>query len=261
MPPSSTVTVKCGTVSPGMVMHTPERRSNSQPCSGQVTMSPSTRPSHRLPPLWAHSLPRAKISSPRLKSATSIPRTTTSSTPPGGSAVRSRTRVRVIAPSPCPRPRWGRGFGSAARAFCIRARGGRVGIVEDFGEVKDLDGCALGGQALGDLDDATRIGGDDGLGACGADIGDLARLEALRHLGLGQVVRPGRAAAPISLGQRHHGEPGNLGKESSRLAADLLAVHDVTRIVIGHRLLDAAERKSTRLNSSHVAISYAVFCL
>src|SRR5439155_10638495 len=206
MPPSATVTAKRGTVSPGMVMHTPERRSNSQPCSGQVTMSPSTRPSQRLPPLWAHSLPMAKISSPRLKSATSIPRTTTSSTPPGGSAARSRTRVRVIAPSPCSLPRWGRGFGSLARAFCIplpsgeraRVRGGRVGLVEDFGEVEDLDGCALGGQALGDLDDATRIGGDDGLGARGAEIGDLARLEALRHLGLGQVVRPGRAAAPIS---------------------------------------------------------------
>src|SRR5712691_10833404 len=82
-----------------MVIQTPERRSNSQPCNGHVTISPSTRPSQRLPPLWAHSLPMAKISSPRLKIATSIPRTTRSSTPPGGRAARSRTRVRVIAPS------------------------------------------------------------------------------------------------------------------------------------------------------------------
>src|SRR5882672_409164 len=182
MPPSSTVTAKRGTVSPGMVMHTPERRSNSQPCSGQVTMSPSMRPSQRLPPLWAHSLPMAKISSPRLKTATSIPRTTTSSTPPGGSAARSSTRVRDIAPSPGPLPRWGRGL----RFGDLRMRGGGVGLVENFGQVEDLDGRALGGQALGDLDDAAGIGGDDGLGTRGADVGDLARLQALRHLGLGQ---------------------------------------------------------------------------
>src|SRR5690625_6595419 len=31
--------------------------------------------------------------------------------------------------------------------------------------------------------------------------------------------------------------------------------------LITHPLLDALDRKSTRLNSSHVAISYAVFCL
>src|SRR5690349_24025790 len=29
----------------------------------------------------------------------------------------------------------------------------------------------------------------------------------------------------------------------------------------GHRALDREDRKSTRLNSSHVEISYAVFCL
>src|SRR5256885_10272979 len=29
----------------------------------------------------------------------------------------------------------------------------------------------------------------------------------------------------------------------------------------GRRLLDLADRKSTRLNSSHLVISYAVFCL
>src|SRR6266508_1808972 len=33
------------------------------------------------------------------------------------------------------------------------------------------------------------------------------------------------------------------------------------RLCIGWRSLGSADRKSTRLNSSHVAISYAVFCL
>src|SRR5690625_872813 len=37
---------------------------------------------------------------------------------------------------------------------------------------------------------------------------------------------------------------------------DALIAAGITRVVIAHR-----DRKSTRLNSSHVAISYAVFCL
>ena len=37
---------------------------------------------------------------------------------------------------------------------------------------------------------------------------------------------------------------------------------DGTRCVVGHSaLLAATDRKSTRLNSSHLVISYAVFCL
>src|SRR5690625_6484604 len=35
----------------------------------------------------------------------------------------------------------------------------------------------------------------------------------------------------------------------------------VYRMIVGPTILDRADRKSTRLNSSHVAISYAVFCL
>src|SRR5437773_7603234 len=32
-------------------------------------------------------------------------------------------------------------------------------------------------------------------------------------------------------------------------------------IAVGHLLRDCTDRKSTRLNSSHITISYAVFCL
>src|SRR5690625_964943 len=35
----------------------------------------------------------------------------------------------------------------------------------------------------------------------------------------------------------------------------------VYRMEEGNRIIDVIDRKSTRLNSSHVAISYAVFCL
>src|SRR5699024_12265630 len=46
-------------------------------------------------------------------------------------------------------------------------------------------------------------------------------------------------------------------------ALDELAAHRTT-LMIAHRLstvMNAEDRKSTRLNSSHVSISYAVFCL
>src|SRR5690349_22716539 len=46
--------------------------------------------------------------------------------------------------------------------------------------------------------------------------------------------------------------------ELDELAALQLAQHDAH--VLAHRQL-LADRKSTRLNSSHVEISYAVFCL
>src|SRR5690625_6014430 len=37
--------------------------------------------------------------------------------------------------------------------------------------------------------------------------------------------------------------------------------HDMATMPRGAHVLSSADRKSTRLNSSHVAISYAVFCL
>src|SRR3989454_3473739 len=43
-----------------------------------------------------------------------------------------------------------------------------------------------------------------------------------------------------------------------RPTAEVVAVHDTLEAAA---LGDAADRKSTRLNSSHLVISYAVFCL
>src|SRR5439155_27243605 len=58
-----------------------------------------------------------------------------------------------------------------------------------------------------------------------------------------------------------------LGKtpENSRtirpLRAGVIADLEVAEEMIKHFIRKAQDRKSTRLNSSHVAISYAVFCL
>src|SRR5699024_12552934 len=46
-----------------------------------------------------------------------------------------------------------------------------------------------------------------------------------------------------------------------RLLLPLSAVHPAQLESVGGVLTDGADRKSTRLNSSHVSISYAVFCL
>src|SRR5262249_11140950 len=130
-------------------MQAPERMSNSQPWTGQITMSPSTQPSQRLAPWCGQSLPMASTSSPRRERATSCPFTVTRAPLPAASSDASMafTRgMRADAPSPCPLP--------------LRGRGRRVGLVEELDEVEHLDGRALRREALRDLDDAARVGGD-----------------------------------------------------------------------------------------------------
>src|SRR5690625_5813326 len=56
----------------------------------------------------------------------------------------------------------------------------------------------------------------------------------------------------------------NLAEEWRALATDKDAVYDQTVTIRGEEVepqVSWGDRKSTRLNSSHVAISYAVFCL
>src|SRR5690606_40022833 len=45
------------------------------------------------------------------------------------------------------------------------------------------------------------------------------------------------------------------------VAATVVRIEDVAPLAHGHQALAGQDRKSTRLNSSHVKISYAVFCL
>src|SRR5436309_15192233 len=52
---------------------------------------------------------------------------------------------------------------------------------------------------------------------------------------------------------------GHLGQEAQ--PSDVLGHHDVELAVVEHIGRLRLDRKSTRLNSSHVKISYAVFCL
>src|SRR3712207_7947564 len=55
-----------------------------------------------------------------------------------------------------------------------------------------------------------------------------------------------------------------LGSERSDYRQNMLMVQDMLRKVginLQLKIVDHADRKSTRLNSSHANISYAVFCL
>src|SRR5439155_26080733 len=62
------------------------------------------------------------------------------------------------------------------------------------------------------------------------------------------------------------GEPADFAPQIAGLFLPLEVFRHLTHgkaqlVVKGDSLIDQLDRKSTRLNSSHVAISYAVFCL
>src|SRR5690625_679845 len=88
----------------------------------------------------------------------------------------------------------------------------------------------------------------------------VPRLRRIRQLGLGYLVFPAaehsrfsHAIGAMELGQR---VLKNL-REKNATISDA----EVEGTLIAILLHDVGDRKSTRLNSSHVASSYAVFCL
>src|SRR3712207_8965196 len=60
---------------------------------------------------------------------------------------------------------------------------------------------------------------------------------------------------------RHHDLRGVHASDPDPVLPGLPARHHRLRLPVDTRLAPAADRKSTRLNSSHANISYAVFCL
>src|SRR2546426_6701656 len=74
-----------------------------------------------------------------------------------------------------------------------------------------------------------------------------------RDGGLRHEDREGDAARPPPPGPRGGGVPQDGPGERDRLPE--------RSVVRAHRLKITRDRKSTRLNSSHLVISYAVFCL
>src|SRR5437868_9929038 len=74
------------------------------------------------------------------------------------------------------------------------------------------------------------------------------------------VVRSLPASGPQALTVRASAEDGALlAREPATIAPDEASV--AVRLPLPTELRNRVDRKSTRLNSSHVSISYAVFCL
>src|SRR3712207_8056100 len=68
-------------------------------------------------------------------------------------------------------------------------------------------------------------------------------------------------ALPISLHRKERHEGQQRQHQRGGVGADHVEIEEALLDVDGHRLCAAGDRKSTRLNSSHANISYAVFCL
>src|SRR3989454_12358139 len=83
-----------------------------------------------------------------------------------------------------------------------------------------------------------------------------------------RIIGPVAKDAPVTVvaGGRTRQDSVWLALQAAPEDAEIVVVHDAVRPLITRRLIDAVlhpprDRKSTRLNSSHLVISYAVFCL
>src|SRR5439155_24805055 len=117
-------------------------------------------------------------------------------------------------------------------------------------------GAAAGGQAM--------MGRSDGLSAelghvCrGSGVGARVAVDRVRVDGGAREIARALGAEPLDWGIGG-GEDYELLLTCDAAGAEALA--DGLRRATGATLTVIGDRKSTRLNSSHVAISYAVFCL
>src|SRR5205814_8215985 len=70
-----------------------------------------------------------------------------------------------------------------------------------------------------------------------------------------------RSQTGLAEGERVVTSANFLVDSESRLRASLVEISGATAAPASARVLPGVDRKSTRLNSSHLGISYAVFCL
>ena len=96
----------------------------------------------------------------------------------------------------------------------------------------DLHPCRGLFQTARDLQVAPGISGRDDLGSGRGDVPHLALQERVGLLRLGQRVYPRASTAPRRLGQLGQGDPGEQAQQSPGLSRDLLAVHQVTGLVV-----------------------------
>src|SRR5437868_14428847 len=117
------------------------------------------------------------------------------------------------------------------------------------------------------LEDLSRQGIDHDVRALS---GYLRRLEEIDRDGLPEIeALEQRMLASFLRGRMFELEEVRTWEKNPQVYADLLASSLASQVLFTHapaserarRVLSKLDRKSTRLNSSHVSISYAVFCL
>src|SRR5256885_4600751 len=98
-------------------------------------------------------------------------------------------------------------------------------------------------------------------GALGGGLaGELAQ-EAAPNISMGVLTQAGSAVLALAAAWFAQRAWPTLRQPRAAVAAVVLAVLSAFLPWLGACLLALADRKSTRLNSSHLVISYAVFCL
>src|SRR6266853_5657689 len=105
-----------------------------------------------------------------------------------------------------------------------------------------------------------------GLALAHLEAGEALDHDALAHLGRRLVDHVLEAGLAGGVADERLLQQAGLGVELLELALDDLVDHLGRLLLVGHLLtvdlpLLLQDRKSTRLNSSHSQISYAVFCL
>src|SRR5215831_6411634 len=109
--------------------------------------------------------------------------------------------------------------------------------------MRHLDVDPLGPTESRDLHEATGIPGCHDARARCPDTFRLPPTERIGDAGLEKIVHAGTAAAEVALAKLDEAKSGDPLEEIARLSLDLLAVHQVARVVIGHRRVDRAERQ------------------
>src|SRR5688500_4477547 len=105
---------------------------------------------------------------------------------------------------------------------------------------------ASGAQPRLDLQQATRVGGDDNLRTGPEDVLDLALLEAGSHRRFGQVITAGTAATDVGFGEFHIVSAGHGTHELTRWLSDLLRMSQVTSIMGGAQGVGGGNRSRRR---------------
>src|SRR5919198_3511081 len=124
-----------------------------------------------------------------------------------------------------------------------------VGPAEQVHHMDHRDVVTPALQTHGNLHDAARIGGSNHLSARLQDALNLPGQRLLSDLGVGQVVDPGRAAAPVRLGHLHERKTGNHAQQLPGLVAHALAMGQVTGFLVCHAQANRALRRTSRQGS------------